>query len=108
MIAICHAKAATGLKIFSDFSLISDFSLTPRTTLEISVKRIFFEWEGVGVLEYSDPNWHWNAPFATSEAKRISGGRASRPSSKRIFDLGFNQQTCYTLSLFLVETHLDP
>ena len=54
---------------FSDFSLISDFFPTPRTILEISVnlKRIFFEGEGVGVLEYSDLKWHWNAPFATPD-----------------------------------------
>ena len=59
----------------SDFSLISDFFPTLSTILEISVnlKRIFFEGEGVGGLEYSEPKWHWNAPFATPQAKKLMG-----------------------------------
>ncbi len=38
-----------------------------------SEENIFFEGEGVGLLEYSDPTWHWNAPFATPEAKEFLG-----------------------------------
>ncbi len=37
------------------------------------VKRNFFWRAGVGVLKYSDPKWHWNAPFTTPEAKKFLG-----------------------------------
>ncbi len=30
-------------------------------------------------MEYSDPKWHWNAPFATTEAEKFLGQRPQTP-----------------------------
>ncbi len=38
-----------------------------------------FEGEGVGVLGYSDPEWHSNAPFATTEDKKFLGEDPQTP-----------------------------
>ena len=68
-------------------------------------------------MEYSDPIWHWNAPFVTSEAKQFLGEDPHpRPPRKRMFLFGVHlTNTCihhqaqhYALSDFLVETHFDP
>ena len=103
---------------FSDFSLISDFFPTPRTILDFSVnlkRKNSFEGEGVGLLEYSDPKWHWNAPFATPEARKFLG---EDPQATQEEDVSFavhltntcmhHQAQHYSLSDFLVETHFDP
>ncbi len=68
-------------------SLISDFFPTPRTILKISVNLMrffffffFFEGDGVGVLEYNMAlKWQYNAPFATTEAKKFLGEDPQTP-----------------------------
>ncbi len=55
--------------------------------------------------------WHWNAPFATPEAKKFRGvGRTARKE-----DVSFGAHLTNTcihyrggVSDFLVETHFDP
>ncbi len=86
------------IKIFK-LNLISDFFPTLRTILEVSVnlKRIFFEGEGVGVLEYSDPKWHWSAPFATSESQRNYGGGPLDPPDGGCFIWGSFNKHMHTL-----------
>ena len=71
----------------SDFRLFSN-SQDHSWDQCISEENFFFEREGVGVLEYSDPKWHWNAPFTTPVAKKSIGG-GPRPRWKRNFHLGF-------------------
>ena len=71
--------------------------------------------EGVGVLEYSDPKWHWNAPSAPLEAKSFLGEDPQTPLEG---DFSFrvhltimsiyHQARHYELSDFLVETLFDP
>ena len=85
--------------------------------LEISVnlKRNFFEGEGVGLLDHSGPKWHWNAPFATTEAKKILGQVPHAPY-KRIFPFAahftntwiHHQARHYTFSDFFVKIDFDP
>ena len=64
--------------------------------------------------EYSDPKWHWKAPFATPDAKNIPGGGPPDPLERGCFIWRSFKKHMYTpprsalLSDCLVETHFDP
>ena len=66
-------------------------------------------------MEYSDPKWHWNAQFATPEAKQFLG-EDPRPPLQEDVSFGLHLTNTYIhhrvrhlpLSDFFVKTHFDP
>ncbi len=83
-------------------------------SVQISRENLF-EGMGVGVFEYSDPKWHWNASFATPEAKRFLGEDPQTPLKTGCFVSCSLTNTCiyyraphYALSGFLVLSQADP
>ncbi len=66
-------------------------------------------------MEYSDPKWHWNAPFATPEPTKFLGGTPRPPLKEDVsFAVHFinicihHRARHCAFPDFLVETHFDP
>ncbi len=66
-------------------------------------------------MECIDSKWHWNASFATPEAKKFLGKNPQTPLKEGISFWVHLINMCiyhgarhYAFSDFLVETHFDP
>ena len=95
----------------SDLSLISDFILTPRAILEISVnlKRNFFRGWGYGYWGKMTQKKHWNAPPAALESQNFLGEDPQTPLEKNIqftYPLPFRVHLPLNLTLRTFQTFL--